>query len=133
MKHLKHSVADGYNLSAGNSGSQQDRVRGKSRATVQCTPHTQREGLPFLPTGPLNGDACACLPCFSFCNERSGWGHGTRRGVARDVTGRGGIEEGEREAWRSTVAEKSRRCGIILKITVPFQVKHVFNCASPQR
>jgi hypothetical protein len=48
--------------------------------------------------GALDGGSGVGLLCLSFCDGRGGWGQGAGRRTARDVAGRGGGEEGGREA-----------------------------------
>jgi hypothetical protein len=74
----------------GNYSSQQARVRGTSRATVQHTLWAQCAGLSFLPMGALDEGAGAGLPFLSFCDGRGGWGQGAE----------------QRGMWAGAVAER---------------------------
>jgi hypothetical protein len=102
MKHLKHKLETPETLETqrhrwqqptlvGNSSSQQARVHGTSRV-VQQTTQARRKGLPFLSTGALDGaQAQASSASPSATVEVDG-------GMAWDVVGRSGKEEGGREA-----------------------------------
>ena len=68
--------------------------------------HPRSPGAARRPPFPADGRASAGLPCLSFCNRQSGWGHGA--GCGAQSSARCGREQRRRGRRVGGVAEHGR-------------------------